>query len=536
MNRFRLPLCKVCVFVVVITIPSSINFCAEGTAAPPDGLRFEVVYPAANAGDTQAPRTKLSGRLMVVLGPPGSRDPRLSVGETGQFHAPVLGRDLAQLAPGESAVLDEKSAICPIASLEQLKPGRYAVQALLHRNPDLNFPNAPGDLYSPVANVQLEKNVPSRVRLELSEAVPAEKLPVDSDLIKYLKIPSRLLSDFHGRTIYLRAGVILPRSFATGAARSYPLLVHVGGYASRFSEVEAMMSPGSSFHGDWMAEDCPEMILMHLDGAGPLGDPYQVDSANHGPYGAAVTRELIPYVEQHFRGIGLPHARFLDGGSTGGWVALALQVFYPDYFNGAWSFCPDSVDFRSFQLVDIYEDDNAYINQHGFERPGARDLTGDVRYTMRHECQVENVLGHGDSWTLSGGQWGAWNATYGARGPDGRPVPLWNPKTGVIDHKAALHWQSYDLRRVLEANWAELGPKLRGKLHIWVGEADDYFLNNAVHRLDNFLSLAEPPFEGTINFGRGKGHCWIGVSQKAMMKQMAQRLAARGPSSPSPRK
>ena len=139
-------------------------------------------------------------------------------------------------------------------------------------------------------------------------------------------------------------------------------------------------------------------------------------------------------------------------------MALALQVFYPDFFNGAWSFCPDSVDFRSFQLVDIYHDDNAYINEHGFERPGARDTSGDVRYTMRHECQVENVLGRGDSWVISGGQWGAWNATYGARGPDGRPVPLWDPATGAIDHKAAEHWKSYDLRRVLEANWNRSAP------------------------------------------------------------------------------
>jgi hypothetical protein len=207
-------------------------------------------------------------------------------------------------------------------------------------------------------------------------------------------------------------------------------------------------------------------------------------------------------------------------------VALALQVFYPEYFNGAWSFCPDSVDFRSFQLVNIYDDENAYINEHGFERPGAREVSGDVRYTMRHECQVENVLGRGDSWTLSGAQWGAWNATYGARGGDGRPVRLWNPRTGAIDHKAAEHWKAYDLRRVLEANWAELGPKLKGKLHIWVGEADDYFLNNAVHRLDNFLSLAQPPFEGSISYGPGQGHCWSGVSQKEMMKQMARRLPA----------
>ncbi len=124
-----------------------------------------------------------------------------------------------------------------------------------------------------------------------------------------------------------------------------------------------------------MADDAPPMILIHLDGAGPLGDPYQVDSANHGPYGAAVTGELIPHVERLYRGIGKGEARVLDGGSTGGWVSLALQVFYPDFFNGCWSFCPDGVNFRGFQLVNIYEDENAYINGHGFERPSARETS-----------------------------------------------------------------------------------------------------------------------------------------------------------------
>jgi hypothetical protein len=287
-----------------------------------------------------------------------------------------------------------------------------------------------------------------------------------------------------------------------------------------------MMTAGAGFRRAWMADDAPRMILIHLDGAGPLGDPHQVDSANHGPYGAAVTGELIPHVERLFRGIGRGEARVLDGGSTGGWVALALQVFYPDFFDGAWASCPDSVDFRTFQLVNIYDEDNAYINPHGCERPAARDVSGEVRFTMRHECRLENVLGRGDSYTLSGAQWGAWNATFGPRGPDGRPVPLWDPATGKIDHTTAEHWRAYDLRRILEANWAELGPKLRGKLHIWVGEADDFFLNNAVHRLDVFLSRAQPAYEGSITYGPGQGHCWIGIAQREMMKQMARRVAA----------
>ena len=142
------------------------------------------------------------------------------------------------------------------------------------------------------------------------------------------------------------------------------------------------------------------------------------------------------------------------------------------------------MDFRALQLVNIYKDDNAYVNPYGFERPSERDRNGDVKLTMRREVGVENLLGRGNSYTLSGEQWGDWNAVFGPRGADGRPVPLWDPQTGKINHAVAEQWKKYDLRLVLEANWQTLGPKLRGKLHIAAGEADDYFLNNAVHLLD----------------------------------------------------
>jgi S-formylglutathione hydrolase FrmB len=262
------------------------------------------------------------------------------------------------------------------------------------------------------------------------------------------------------------------------------------------------------------------MIYLQLDGAGPYGDPYQVNSANNGPYGDAVTQELIPYVEKQFRAIGKASARFLDGHSTGGWVSLALQVFYPDLFNGCWSFAPDGVDFRDYELINIYQDENAYVNARAFERPAARDPDGDVKYTVRHECQMENVMGLGDSYTMSGGQWGAWNAVYSPRGADGRPAPVWDPKTGKIDHTVAREWEKYDLRLVLERNWPTLGPKLRGKIRIWVGEADNYFLNNGVHHLDQFLSHATPAADAQITFGPGQDHHWDPLSEPQLMQQM----------------
>jgi hypothetical protein len=492
----------------------------------PSPLRFDVTLgrsvPARPNPGSEGPG--ISGRLIVVLGRESDPEPRLLIGRTGLDAAPILGRDALNLAPGDSVTLDQTAAIFPIDRLDQLKPGRYRVQAILHRNRDLNQINAPGDLYGPVRTVDLDPSHAVTVPLLLDQALPEESLPANTPEIQYLKIRSERLTAFHGRPIFLRAGIILPPGFHDEPNRRYPLRIHIGGYGARYTEVAEMMVRGTSFRKAWLAPDAPRMILLHLDGAGPFGDPYQVDSDNQGPYGDALVHELIPAVETRFRGIGTGKARFLDGGSTGGWVSLALQIFYPETFNGAWAACPDSVDFRSFQLVNLGEDANAYINRHGFERPAARDLSGEVRYTMRHECQLENVLGLGDSWTMSGGQWGAWNATYGQRGPDGRPVPLWDPKSGRIDNAEAEHWKRYDLRRILESNWSTLGPRLRGKLHIAVGEADDYFLNNAVHRLDAFLSRAQPPYEGSISYGPGQGHCWLGLSQSQLMREMVDRL------------
>jgi S-formylglutathione hydrolase FrmB len=261
--------------------------------------------------------------------------------------------------------------------------------------------------------------------------------------------------------------------------------------------------------------------MLQLDGAGPNGDPYQVNSANNGPYGDAVVQELIPWVETHFRALGQPRGRFLSGTSTGGWVCLALQVFYPDFFNGAWSSCPDPVDFRAFELMDIYRETNAYVNAYGNERPSERDPAGDVVLTMRREVGAENLLGRGDSYVMSGEQWGEWTAAFSPRGPDGLPVPLWEPRSGRFHPEVAEQWKKYDLRLVLERDWKTLGPKLRGKLHIAAGEADQYFLNNAVHLLDKALAQASPPFEGKIVYGPGQGHGWRDVTLREMLQEMS---------------
>ncbi len=420
--------------------------------------------------------------------------------------------------------MDARADAFPFDALPRFPKGNYVVQAVLDVNRDFKLIDAPGNLYSQPQEIAFDPAKSVAISIELTQQCPADVAPQETTYVKYLRVRSQLLSKFRGRPVDLRAGVILPRGFDQDKDRRYPLRVHIGGYGTRYSDVREQLEESSKFRKAWHADDAPRMVLLQLDGAGPFGDPYQVNSDNNGPYGDAITQELIPYVEKKYRCVGEPYARVLDGASTGGWVSLALQIFYPDFFNGAWAHAPDPVDFRAFELINIYKDANAYVNKYGFERPASRDVDGEVRTTVRHECRLERALGLGGRWELSGRDWCAWNAVFGPRGDDGLPKPLWNGTTGVIDGDVLDDWRRYDIRLRMQQDWVRLGPKLRGKLHIWVGEADDYFLNNAVHLLDGFLSGARPPYEGKITYGMGGNHFWRGLTERGLLDEMAARI------------
>ena len=498
-------------FVIAISVLACL-LAAGGEKQAGTSARFEVTVNAKLASQAR------NGRLFVIISSRDSGEPRLVAGATGMNSPRMFARDVPTITPSQAATIDETCVAFPYASLRELEPGSYSVQAVYDINLEIKGLNSPGNLYSRPRQIQITSTKGAAIQLELTEQVPPEELPKNTENLKYIKFESRLLSQFWGRPTYLRAGIILPPKHARETSR-YPLRVHIGGYGSRYTGIGRMMAEGSEFRRLWQAQDTP-MIVLHVDGAGPFGDPYQINSANNGPYGDALTQELIPYIEREFRGNG---KRVLDGGSTGGWVSLALQIFYPDFFSGAWSACADGVDFRGFQLIDIYKDANAYVNAFGFERPAARDLDGDVKYSMRHECgRLENVLGRGDNWTRSGGQWGAWNAAYGPRGSDRMPVALWDPVTGAIDHSVAEQWKKYDLRLYVESNWKTLAPHLNGKLNIWMGDADDYFLNNAMRLFEEMTKRLEPKADFRIVFAPGKGHCWRGISEADMMKEMAR--------------
>jgi S-formylglutathione hydrolase FrmB len=469
-----------------------------------DGLRFEVSLP-----DGTPPQT---GRLVVAVGPRGGRpDPT----RTDPPCLPVLGKDADNWGPGKPLVVDAACDTFPLTNLNSLPAGEYTVQAFLLTNPDINLPTAPGNRSCEVRRVTLDPAAGTVVKL-LLDKTSEERKPADTATHKFLHIPSKKLSAFHGRPMVYRVGVVLPPDFADTPNRKYALIVHIGGYGSRYTAARRIR-PDRRF------------VQVMLDGAGPYGDPYQVDSANNGPYGAALTEEVIPLVEKTYRCLGTRESRFTTGGSTGGWVSLALQVFYPDYFNGCWSQCPDSVTFSAFELIDIYRDKNAYVNRFGFERASKRTIDGDTVFTLRHEVQIERVLGRGGRWELGGRDWCAWNATYGPRGADGKPAPLWDGKTGAIDPTVLNHWEKYDLVRVLDRNWSNLGPKLAGgKVHVWVGDADDYFLNNAVHRLKATLSRqTAPKFDGKILIDMRQPHTSGGWSDEQMRDEMAARAGVR---------
>jgi len=485
-------------FLVVAILPA--------LAAAEPGLKFQVRFAPGNVPDPAA-----SGRMLVAVGPANGRP---SFTNTDPPNLPVLGVDAEKVTAATVVTLDAKCDTFPLMNLNDLPAGEYTVQAIFAFNNDIDLPNAPGNRYCAPVKVKLDPKAGTSVELTLDKKYESKPL-TDTKTHKFLSIPSKLLSDFHGRPMVYRVAVVLPADFET-ETKKYALHVHIGGFGSRYTSA-ARITPD------------PRFVQIFLDSAGPFGDTYQVNSANNGPYGDALTQEVIPRIEKDYRCLGTPQSRFTSGGSTGGWVSFALQVFYSDYFNGCWSQCPDSVDFRSFELIDIYDDDNAYVNRYGFDRPSKRTINGDVVFTVRHENQIENVLGRGGRWELSGRDWGSWNATYGPKGPDGLPVPLWNGKTGKINKTVQKHWENYDLRMVLEKNWKDLGPKLAGgKIHIWVGDADDYYLNNAVHLLKASLDkMKDPPFDGKIMIEMRKGHGSGGWTSKERDDEMLKRAAGK---------
>lgn len=502
---------------------------AAWSAAPQHSVEFDVMIDPAVRAEAA------DGRILILL----SRTDKFSPGPTG---TPVFGLNVDGLKPGAKAVVDEKALGHPVRSLRDIPPGDYYVQAWLNvyttfkrsdgkriklhqdQGEGQNWRRSPGNLYSEPVRIKLEAGKrAAAVPLVLNKVVPPIPPYQDTKWLKHVRIQSRLLTEFWGQPMSIGANVLLPKGYEEHPDVRYPVHYVQGhfprGRAGRFSEDET--SPAFKA---WTADGAPRFIQVTFEHACPYyDDSYGVNSANVGPYGDAITTELIPAIEKTFRAIGEPWARVLSGGSTGGWISLALQVFYPDVFGGVWSFCPDPVDLRKYQVVDLYGDKNAYYIDSEWARVprgGERRTDGNLVYTMEQENLYEEATG--DRYR-SGGQWAIWNAVFAPVADDGYPKAFWDPLTGAID-KAAVEWarERYDLRVYLEKNWSAIGPKLAGKIHVYVGRMDNFYLNEACYLLEASLAArTDPPYGGKFVYGDRGGHGWSPFQGDEILREMA---------------
>jgi hypothetical protein len=398
---------------------------------------------------------------------------------------------------------------------------KYYFQVVYKQNVDDGQQNIPGNMISEVDSAMLSAD--TNFSLSLNKVIPPLEI-IDHQFVKSVVIQSKYLSDFSGRPRYLKASVLLPSGYFENPEKTYPICYRVPGLNGRYDGINRMIED-KQFSAWWFSGSAPQIIYVFLDSQGPYGDTYQIDSENNGPCGKALTQELIPEIEKQVHYKKDSGKRFLTGMSTGGWVALGLQIFYPDFFNGTWSYSPDPVDFEHYGLINIYKDESIFYNHFGYLQPASRTIYGEPTSSMKDCIAEENVLSRTNNYLVSGDQYGAYNAVFGPKGKDGLPSLMFDPITGKIDHAIAAQWEKYDLKKVLEKNWTILGPKLQGKIWIWTGDMDAYYSNVATRFLKMYLDKTEnPKSDARISFTPMAGHCqeW---SDKAVLKMIAEKVS-----------
>jgi S-formylglutathione hydrolase FrmB len=422
----------------------------------------------------------------------------------------------------KSFVLDSKKKNVLAVGLDKLVPHfseKYYCSVTYKQNTDDGNERVEGNLYSATDSFALTNHV--NLSLVLNKVYDSTKI-VDHRFVKTVRIKSKYLSDFFGKPKYLKAAVLLPNSFFDHPERTYPICYRAPGLNGRFDKINGMMS-NKDFTDWWFNKNAPQVIYVFLDSKGPYGDTYQVDSENNGPCGKALTEELIPEIEKQVHYQPASKMRYLAGMSTGGWVALGLQIFYPDFFDGTWSYSPDPVDFEHYGLIDIYHDSTIFYNKWGYLQPGRRTTLGEPTFSMKDWIIGENLNSRTNDYRVSGGQFGAYNAVFGPKGADGLPTLMFDPYTGVIDHAIAKQWEKYDLKKVLETNWSTLGPKLQGKIWIWTGDMDGLYSNVATRFLQKFIiGTQNPKSDAVIKFTPMAGHTqeW---NDKAVLTMIAEK-------------
>ena len=533
--RRLLSLCAVCLFVV---------------SAGAHAQQITVSFPNSQSSKP------LDGRVLLLLSNDASEEPRMQIDDTPKSQI-VFGVTVDGLKPGAVVVIDAGATGYPIAALKDVPPGEYTVQAVLnvyetfHRGdgktvklaPDRgegqHWNLAPGNLYSTPRKVKIGPGA-APIAVSLDKVIGPIAPKPDTKYVRHLRIQSDLLTKFWGRPMFISAVVLVPEGFDEHPSVHYPLAIFHDHFVSGFEDFrttppDANLKPEYSerFHlagynkiqqqeaynefKQWTAPGFPRILIVKIQHANPFyDDSYAVNSANVGPYGDAIEHELLPAIEKQFRGIGQGWARFVYGGSTGGWESLAVQMFYPDDYNGAFVACPDPVDFHAYTTRDLYKDENMFWSQGAnkrVEQPAMRNYLGQTLISVRDNVAYEAALGdHG----RSGDQFDIWQAVYSPVGADGYPQEIFNKRTGTINHKTAQYWQEhFDLNAILQRDWATLGPKLQGKIYLYVGSDDTYMLNNAVYLMEDFLKTTGTaghgvPYQGEVAYGPRAEHCWNG--------------------------
>jgi Putative esterase len=507
--------------------------------------QFDVSFPGS------ARSQPLTGRIFVVLSKKDSPEPRFQASNWRNSETPFFALDVDQMKPGQIAVINAAATGYPLQNMKDVPPGDYFVQAVanvytqFHRSDGhtiwahmdqwegQKFDRSPGNLYSEIRKIHFDGS--STVKVELTNVIPPLNAPQDTAWVKHVKIQSKMLTEFWGHPMYVGATVLLPKDYDKHPDQRYPVIYIQGHFGLNppfnFTENAAAGGRGqngAAFAKEWMADDFPRMIAVTFQHPTPyFDDSYAVNSANNGPYGDALMKELIPQLEQQFRMSRVPNERLLTGGSTGGWESLAWELYYPEFFGGTWTFYPDPLDFRKWEMIDIYSDPNAFevpgFNYVPRERPMMRTAEGQTIETVRMKSLLEATLG---SKGRSCEQYDAWEAVYGPVGEDGYPQQLWDKLTGKIDHNVANYMRDhgYDLNQFAQRNWSRIGPLVKGRIHLYVGDMDNYSLNLGVYMFEDFMKTTDS--QATFEYGRPmKGHGWHPMSDAELVRMMSAAIA-----------
>jgi hypothetical protein len=486
-----------CVFISLVVL--SCLVCAQ-TGEP---LRFRVKLAPELGNAAQ------SGRLLIFLSSSNKPERELHPGFGADAHSVwITAREVTGLEPGASVEVYGNELAYP-APLAQAPPGSYQAMALLDVNHHYAYnQDTTGDPRSDVVLLkQLDPAHAGVIELTLTEQTQETPVKVQppNELLDFV---SPALTAFWGRPIHMRGVIVVPPNYESSTKR-YPTVYWTHGFGGDLRIIAEWVAP---HYAKAMASgDLPPMIYVLLDESCPGGTHEFADSVNNGPWGKALTRELIPYLEEKYRMQARPSGRLLTGHSSGGWAALWLQVTYPKIFGGSWPTSPDPSDFRSFTGPNLRAGPpaNIYHDAAGKPWPLVR-MGGKEVMTIEDYMSQERVLGD------YGGQFNSFNWVFSPRGKDGRPEPLFDVQTGVVNLQVEKAWEKYDIAEVLRRNAGRLRPLLQNKIHLTVGTADTFHLDGPAHLLEE--TMKKLGIKATFTFLPGKTH--FDLYNDGLMKQI----------------